>query len=114
MPVHTEKAAIKNDNIIDEHTSKIFRNRVFDCHLWPDWRQMAIENTVSSDFDRRSLIVKSVFDYCISSVISHSGLRIAKPCRYNIHRSRSSTQPEVGLIIRKWRFVGKSMMVASS
>ena len=23
---------------------------VFDCHLSPDWRQMAIENTVSSDF----------------------------------------------------------------
>ena len=23
---------------------------VFDCHLLPDWRQMLIENTVSSDF----------------------------------------------------------------
>ena len=22
----------------------------FDCHLSPDWRQMAIKNTVSSDF----------------------------------------------------------------
>ena len=30
---------------------KKFRNcRVFNCHLSPDWQQMAIENTVSSDF----------------------------------------------------------------
>ena len=28
--------------------SKIVRNRVFDCHLSPNWRQIAIENTVSS------------------------------------------------------------------
>ena len=35
---------------IDKCRSKIVRNRVFDCHLSPDWRQMAIKNTVSSDF----------------------------------------------------------------
>ena len=35
---------------IDECGSKIVRNRVFDCLLSSDWRQMAIENTVSSDF----------------------------------------------------------------
>ena len=29
---------------------KIVRNRVFDCHLLPDWRQMAIENSVSINF----------------------------------------------------------------
>ena len=29
---------------------KPVRNSVFDCHLSPDWRQAAIENTVSSDF----------------------------------------------------------------
>ena len=29
---------------------KIVRNKVFDCHLSPDWRQMAIGNTVYSDF----------------------------------------------------------------
>ena len=34
----------------DDHRSKIIRNRVFDCHLSPDRRQMAIENTISSDF----------------------------------------------------------------
>ena len=42
-------AAIKNVNI-DQHRSKIVRNRVFHCHLSLDWRQMAIENTVSIDF----------------------------------------------------------------
>ena len=51
--------AIENVNNIDER-SKIVRNRVFDCRLSPDWRQNAIENTVSSDFDPRSTIVKSV------------------------------------------------------
>ena len=41
---------------------KIIRNRVFDCHLSFNWRQMAMENTVSSDFDQHSSIVKSGFD----------------------------------------------------
>ena len=36
--------------IIDKCRSKIVRNRVFDCHLSPFGRQMAIKNTVSSDF----------------------------------------------------------------
>ena len=35
---------------IDERRLKIVRNRVFECHLSPDWRQMTIENTVSIDF----------------------------------------------------------------
>ena len=35
---------------IDEHGSKIVRSRVFDSHLSPDWRQMAIENSVSNNF----------------------------------------------------------------
>ena len=52
--------AIKNVNTINERRSKIVRNRVFDCHFSPDWRQMTIENTVSSVFDPRSSIVKSV------------------------------------------------------
>ena len=38
---------------------KIVRNRIFDCHLL---RQMAIKNTVSSDFLSPTSIVKSVFD----------------------------------------------------
>ena len=35
---------------IDEHGSKIARNSVFNCHLSPVRRQMAIENSVSIDF----------------------------------------------------------------
>ena len=31
------------------NVDKNVRNRVFDCHLSPDWRQMPIENTVSSN-----------------------------------------------------------------
>ena len=42
--------------------SKIARNRVFDCHLSLDWRQMAIENTFLAIYDPRASIVKSVFD----------------------------------------------------
>ena len=44
------------------------RDRVFNCHLSPDWQQMAIKNTVSSDFDPRLSIVRSVFDCRISGV----------------------------------------------
>ena len=40
----------RNVNTIDERRSKIVRNRVFDCHLSPDRREMAIENTVSNEF----------------------------------------------------------------
>ena len=29
---------------------KIVRNRGFDCHLSPEWRQMATKNTVYSNF----------------------------------------------------------------
>ena len=35
---------------IDEPQSKIARNSVFDCHLSPNWRQMAIKNSVSNNF----------------------------------------------------------------
>ena len=44
------------------------RNRVSDCHLSPDWRQMAIENTVPIDFDPRSSFAMGVFDCHISGV----------------------------------------------
>ena len=47
---HYRLAAIENVNTIDERRSKTVRNRVLDCHLSPEWRQMAIENTVSIDF----------------------------------------------------------------
>ena len=51
----------KNVNTIDNCRSKIVRNRVFDC-------QMAMENTVSSDFDPGPSKVKNVFDCCLSGV----------------------------------------------
>ena len=35
---------------IDKRGSNINRNSVFNCHLSPVWRQMAIVNTVSIDF----------------------------------------------------------------
>ena len=35
---------------IDERGSKIARNSVYDCHLSPVGRQMAIDNSVSNDF----------------------------------------------------------------
>ena len=42
---------------IDECGSKIDRNSVFDCHLSPVERQMAMKNPVSNDFDLHLLIV---------------------------------------------------------
>ena len=33
---HFRYAAIENVYTIDKHRSKIVRNRVFDCHLYPD------------------------------------------------------------------------------
>ena len=55
---------------IDECGSKIVKSRVFDCHLSPDWRQMAIKNTVSSDFLSTFLHSINVFDCRLSSVIT--------------------------------------------
>ena len=46
---------------IDERGSKTARNSVFDCHLSPGRRQMAIENSVSNDF--RSVFVDSFNDF---------------------------------------------------
>ena len=51
-----------NTTCIDKRGSKLARNRVYECHLSQNWRQMAIENTISIDFNPRSSIVKCVFD----------------------------------------------------
>ena len=64
----TRKAAIEKVNNIDECRSKIVKNRVFNCFLLPNWRQMTIKNTVSSDFDLR-WIVLSVCNCCLSGVL---------------------------------------------
>ena len=47
---------------IDESGSKIARNSVFDCHLSPIERQMAIENHVSIDFRSTFFDGINVFD----------------------------------------------------
>ena len=39
----------RRNNTPDRRQSKIVINRVFDCHLSPECRQMAIENSVSND-----------------------------------------------------------------
>ena len=56
---------------IDERRSKSLET-VFDCHLWPDWRQMTIENTVSSDFRSAFVDCKSVFDCRLSGLATCS------------------------------------------
>ena len=43
--VHTWQTAIENATTPDEHKPKTARNRSPDCHLSPDWRQMATEKT---------------------------------------------------------------------
>ena len=65
---HSGYAAIENVNIININRSKISGNSAFDCNLSPDWRQMASENTVSSDFlilVRRLLIAFSIAAYLV-------------------------------------------------
>ena len=56
---------------IDKRGSKIARNSVFDCHLSPIGRQMAIENSVSNAF--LSTVVGSiyVFDCRLPDVIRY-------------------------------------------
>ena len=56
---------------IDEHGSKIDRNGVFDCHLAPLWRQMAIKNSVSYDFLSTFLDSIGIFDCHLPGVILH-------------------------------------------
>ena len=52
----TGQDAIKNTYPIDERGSKMVRKSVFDCHLSPVGRQIAIENSVFNYFDLRSSI----------------------------------------------------------
>ena len=54
---------------MDERGSKIAGNRVFDCHLPPVGRQMAIENSVSNDFWSASVDSINVFDCRLPGVI---------------------------------------------
>ena len=54
---------------IDEHGSKIARNSIFDCHLSPVGRQMAIKNSVSNDFLSTLIDSINVCDCCPSGVL---------------------------------------------
>ena len=91
---HFRYAAIENVYTIDKHRSKIVRNRVFDCRLWPnsklflvavvlDWfgyvfsrpifnkhfRYAAIENVYSiDDVDLRSLETEFLIAFCSPTV----------------------------------------------
>ena len=65
---HTRKAAIENANTIEERRSKIVRNRVFECHLSPHWRQWQSKTQFLSIFDPHLSIVDNVFDYCLPGV----------------------------------------------
>ena len=48
--ITTGRRQSKTLSTVEERGSKIARNSVFDCHMSPVGRQMAIENTVSSYF----------------------------------------------------------------
>ena len=54
---------------IDKRGSKISRNSVFDCHLLPVWRQMAIKNSISNDFGSTTIDNINVFDCRLSGVL---------------------------------------------
>ena len=69
--------AIEKVTTIAEYTLKIVRNRVFDCHLSPDWRQMTMKTLFLAMFDSRSSIVKSVFD-CRLLGVSNDFTNISK------------------------------------
>ena len=62
----------KTLSTIDELQSKIDINSVFDCHLSPVGRQMAIESTVSIDFLSPFLDSIGVFDCLLPRVYIRS------------------------------------------
>ena len=66
--ITTGRRQLKTLLTIDERGSKIDRNSVFDCHLSPDWRQMAIENSVSNDFWSTFVASINVFDWRLPGV----------------------------------------------
>ena len=63
-----ERLQSKMHLTIDKYVSKIASNSVFDCHLSPDWRQMAIENSLSNDFLSMFVYSINIFDCRLSGV----------------------------------------------
>ena len=64
----TDRLHSKTLLTIDERGPKIASNSVFDCHLLPAGRQMAIENTVSSEFGSAPVVSIAVFHCHLSGV----------------------------------------------
>ena len=54
--------------MLDIH-GEITRNSVFDCHLSPVGRQIAIKNSVSNDFLSTFFDSIDIFDCCLPRVI---------------------------------------------
>ena len=67
-PVSPGRLQSKTLLTTDGRESKIDRNSVFDCHLLPAWRQMAIKNSVSNDFWSTFVDSINVFDCCLPGV----------------------------------------------
>ena len=64
----TGRRQSKTLSTIDECGPKIDIKIVFDCHLLPVWRQMAIKNSVSNDFLSTFLDSIGIFDCGLPSV----------------------------------------------
>ena len=62
----------KRLSTINKLWSKIDRNSVFDSHLLSDWRQMAIENSVSNNFLSTFLDSIGIFDCRLPGVFLYS------------------------------------------
>ena len=89
--------AIENVNNIDKHRSKIVRNRVFDCGLWPDWRQMASKTLFLAKRDPHSSIIQSVFDCHLSDMIKECILWYLKWFSHFSIKLNLQTMPLSGL-----------------
>ena len=71
-----ERRQSNTDFTIDERGSIIARNNVFDYHLSPVGRQMAIKTSVSNDCFLSTFVDSIiVFDCLLSDVIKKTGFR---------------------------------------
>ena len=77
---------------IDERESKITGNTVFDCHLLPIGRQMAVKSSVSNDF-------LSMFFNSINILIAAYPLYIQSSLNERSSANRLNFQIEIRFII---------------
>ena len=98
---------------IEEHRSKIEINSVFDCHLWPAWQQMTIENSVSNVFLPTFVHSINIFDCRLTGVgkvcmiISFSRHTHWSPC--NVHENTFSFRLGVGGGLQKRVLIKKKL-----